>query len=238
MRIMDIGWTIDAQSDRHIVIADKSAPGFVDQSPVGLHTMPDDRSCRRFSPNFLKRLLVIRDRDRQRLSGMPDHRQRAQNQVGRKDFLNRRGHNLQRHPFLRSAIREIAIVAVDVTKRRRLKDEQTDPRSERILRQRSIQKGISLTHPVLRCRLIERTGRRHAPATQDGKRLPVTPIVPVVPIMPAAVTPTTVTPTAIAPARMPIVPSPTRVPIVPVAPPHRLSVRRRGIALVDSVPGP
>src|SRR5271166_758762 len=57
-------------------------------------------------------------------------------------------------------------------------------------------------------------------------RLPVVPIVPIVPIVPAA----------ISPAAMPVVPSPARVPVVPVTPPHWLSVRRGGIALVGFSP--
>src|SRR5271165_5088129 len=79
MRIMDVGGAIYAQPNRHIVIVNESAPLFIDQSPVGLHTVADHRSCRRFPPNLVKRLLVIRDRHRQRLSGMPDHGERAQN---------------------------------------------------------------------------------------------------------------------------------------------------------------
>ena len=64
---------------------------------------------------------------------MPDHREGAQNQISSEDFLNSYGNNLQRHPFLRRAIREIALVAVDITKRRRLKTKQTDPRRLRFL---------------------------------------------------------------------------------------------------------
>src|SRR5580704_1862488 len=97
MGIMDIAGAIQAQSYRYMMIPDESTPGIVNQTPVGLHTVADFRSDRRVPPNFVKRLLVIRDGDRQRFSGMPDHGQRAQNQVGSEDFLNSCSDNLQRH---------------------------------------------------------------------------------------------------------------------------------------------
>ena len=116
--------TIDADAHLDSMALEQVAPGIVDQGGVGLDRVRDptvgpDGRC-----DGGDGLVVIRHRHDQRLAGMPHHGERLAQQAV---FTQSGGGALgcgQAHACGGLAIRQVAVIAIDVAERRGLQDQQ------------------------------------------------------------------------------------------------------------------
>ena len=131
MPIMQMPGTVDADADIDIPFLNEIAPCRRQQHTVRLERMHDPDIRRPQALDHLERLAIKRDRRDQRFARMPDHVHGLIGPARGKQFLEQIAHSALRDHRPIIAARQVAVVAVDVAERRRLDNDDVDPRVSR-----------------------------------------------------------------------------------------------------------
>lgn len=126
--VVEKGGAVDAQADGDLLAADKVAPLLIEQGAVRLERVINASAGWEEALDGGDGFLIPTDGYGEGLPGVPDEGEIAFDQAGGEGLLDGCLQDVHRHAPGRGAIRQIAVVAVDIAERRWLENQNGDPR--------------------------------------------------------------------------------------------------------------
>lgn len=128
MGVVEESRAVDAEADGNLLAADKVAPLLIQQDAVRLERVVDLRAWRDDALDGGDGFLIPADRNGEGLPGVPYQGEIAFDQAGGEGLLDGGLQDVHCHAPGRGAIRQVAVVAVDIAERRWLENQNGDPR--------------------------------------------------------------------------------------------------------------